>query len=192
MEGLDQALKSGERILLYGDYDVDGTTSVALMYAFLSGFYQNLDYYLPDRDKEGYGVSLAGVEYARETGCTLVIAMDCGIKAHDAVSSGQIIRHRFYHLRPPPAGRRPARRRGQPRSQTPRLPLPLSKNSADAALPSNSPRHWLYTTTRPPKNSSDLLDLVAVSIACDIVPDDRRKPHAGAFRPATAQSRHPA
>ena len=59
---LDTALHKGERILLYGDYDVDGTTSVAVMYAFLSGFYRNLDYYLPDRDKEGYGVSLAGIE----------------------------------------------------------------------------------------------------------------------------------
>src|SRR6218665_286301 len=54
VQRLDQAIRQGERILLYGDYDVDGTTSVALMYAFLSGFYHNLDYYLPDRDKEGY------------------------------------------------------------------------------------------------------------------------------------------
>jgi single-stranded-DNA-specific exonuclease len=68
VERLDRALKKGERILLYGDYDVDGTTSVTLMYAFLSGFYRNLDYYLPDRDKEGYGVSLQSVEYARENG----------------------------------------------------------------------------------------------------------------------------
>lgn len=56
------------------------------MYAFLSGFYRNLDYYLPDREKEGYGVSLASIEYARENACSLIIAMDCGIKAHDAVN----------------------------------------------------------------------------------------------------------
>jgi Single-stranded DNA-specific exonuclease len=64
VQRLDAALQNGERILLYGDYDVDGTTSVALMYAFLSGIHENLDYYLPDRDKEGYGVSMQGVEYA--------------------------------------------------------------------------------------------------------------------------------
>ena len=86
VERLDAALQNNERILLYGDYDVDGTTSVALMFSFLSGFYTNLDYYLPDREKEGYGVSMLGVEYARETNCTLIIAMDCGIKCHKPIS----------------------------------------------------------------------------------------------------------
>lgn len=80
---LDRAIRRGEKILLYGDYDVDGTTSVAMMYSFLRGFHKALDYYIPNRHREGYGISLAGLEYAREKGVSLVIAMDCGIKAVD-------------------------------------------------------------------------------------------------------------
>ncbi|MEK7253824.1 MAG: DHH family phosphoesterase, partial [Bacteroidota bacterium] len=78
---LEQALANGERILLYGDYDVDGTTSVALMYSFLEKHSKSIDYYIPDRYKEGYGVSMEGVEYARQTGAKLIVAMDCGIGA---------------------------------------------------------------------------------------------------------------
>mgnify|MGYP002236601926 FL=1 len=70
-----------ERILIYGDYDVDGTTAVALVYKFLQQFYSNIDYYIPDRYNEGYGVSKKGVDYAYETGVKLIIVLDCGIKA---------------------------------------------------------------------------------------------------------------
>jgi single-stranded-DNA-specific exonuclease len=79
------ALENKEKILVYGDYDVDGTTSVALVYTFLKTFYDSLDFYIPDRYNEGYGVSQAGIEYARETGASLIIALDCGIKAVEKV-----------------------------------------------------------------------------------------------------------
>lgn len=85
VERLIRAVDGNERILIYGDYDVDGTTAVALMYRFLSGFYTNIDYYIPDRYTEGYGISFRGIDYARAEGCTLVIALDCGIKSADKV-----------------------------------------------------------------------------------------------------------
>lgn len=78
---INSAMERGERILVYGDYDVDGTTAVALVYNFLRREYSNLDYYIPDRYNEGYGVSVQGVDYAYETGVKLVIVLDCGIKA---------------------------------------------------------------------------------------------------------------
>lgn len=82
---LQKAVTSGEKILVYGDYDVDGTTSVALVYSFLHEFYPHVDYYLPDRYKEGYGISNQGIEFARDNGFTLIVALDCGIKSIDKV-----------------------------------------------------------------------------------------------------------
>lgn len=81
VERLEEALGNGERIMIYGDYDVDGTTSVALVFGFLRRHYQNLEYYIPDRYKEGYGLSEKGVETAHKNGVSLVIALDCGITA---------------------------------------------------------------------------------------------------------------
>lgn len=86
VERLNQALGRKERILIYGDYDVDGTTAVALVYKFLQQFYSNIDYYVPDRYNEGYGVSLKGIDYAYETGVKLIIVLDCGIKAVDEIA----------------------------------------------------------------------------------------------------------
>ena len=86
VERLSLAIDKGERILIYGDYDVDGTTSVALVYSFLKKYCtQNIDYYIPDRYTEGYGVSMQGVDYAAQTGCSLIIALDCGIKDNPRV-----------------------------------------------------------------------------------------------------------
>ena len=82
---LQKAIRSGEKILVYGDYDVDGTTAVALMYGFLKKFTTQIDHYNPDRYKEGYGVSTQGIDFAKEWGATLIIALDCGIKAVDKV-----------------------------------------------------------------------------------------------------------
>ncbi len=81
VERLNAAIGKNERVLIYGDYDVDGTTAVALVYKFLQQFYSNIDYYIPDRYKEGYGVSVKGIDYAYETGVKLIIVLDCGIKA---------------------------------------------------------------------------------------------------------------
>lgn len=83
---LNEALGRKERILVYGDYDVDGCTAVALVYRFLQQYYSNIDYYIPDRNEDGYGVSRKGVDYACETGVGLVIVLDCGIKAIEEVT----------------------------------------------------------------------------------------------------------
>lgn len=85
VERLNQAMGRKERILVYGDYDVDGTTAVTLVYKLLQQFYSNIDYYIPDRYNEGYGVSQKGVDYAYETGVKLVIVLDCGIKAVEEI-----------------------------------------------------------------------------------------------------------
>ena len=86
VERLNQAMGRKERIMVYGDYDVDGTTAVALVYKFLQQFYSNIDYYIPDRYNEGYGVSVKGVDYAYETGVKLIIVLDCGIKAVEEIA----------------------------------------------------------------------------------------------------------
>jgi len=86
VDRLNAAMGKKERILVYGDYDVDGTTAVALVYKFLQQFYSNIDYYIPDRYNEGYGVSTKGVDYAYETGVKLIIVLDCGIKAVEEIT----------------------------------------------------------------------------------------------------------
>lgn len=168
-ERLDLAIQRGERILLYGDYDVDGTTSVALMYTFLSGFYTNLDYYLPNRDKEGYGVSTAGVEYARDTGATLVVAMDCGVKAHQAVALAKSYGVDFivcdHHL---------------PDSALPDAVAVLDPKRPDCTYPYRElsgcgvafklAQALALRWSTPAEELAPLLDLVAVSICCDLVP----------------------
>lgn len=81
VERLNRAMGRKERVMIYGDYDVDGTTAVSLVYKFLQQFYSNIDYYILDRYEEGYGVSEKGIDYAYETGVKLIIVLDCGIKA---------------------------------------------------------------------------------------------------------------
>lgn len=85
VDRLKKAIDTEEKILIYGDYDVDGTTAVALVHSYLREFYSHCEIYIPDRNKEGYGVSQAGVEWAEENGYTLIITLDCGIKASDMV-----------------------------------------------------------------------------------------------------------
>lgn len=82
---LNKALGEKEKILIYGDYDVDGTTAVSLVYKYLRAYTSNLDYYIPDRYDEGYGISTKGIDYAAEQGVTLIISLDCGIKAIDKI-----------------------------------------------------------------------------------------------------------
>lgn len=81
VDRIGKAFENGERIMIYGDYDVDGTTSVAMVYSFFLNLYDNLVYYIPDRYEEGYGVSFKSINHAKEEGITLIIALDCGIKA---------------------------------------------------------------------------------------------------------------
>lgn len=80
------ALKDKERILIYGDYDVDGTTAVASVYQFITGFYNNVEFYIPHRYREGYGISKEGIDYARSNNFTLIISLDCGIKSIDLIA----------------------------------------------------------------------------------------------------------
>src|SRR5690606_16778381 len=77
--------QGNENILIYGDYDVDGTTAVSLVYSYLSSFYPNVATYIPDRYDEGYGISFKGIDFADDNGFSLIIALDCGIKAHEKI-----------------------------------------------------------------------------------------------------------
>lgn len=86
VERLHKAIENREKILVYGDYDVDGTTAVALVFSFLKRFTSNVDFYIPDRYDEGYGVSIKGIDWAASNGFTLIITLDCGIKAIDKVA----------------------------------------------------------------------------------------------------------
>lgn len=86
VQRLSTAISNNEKILIYGDYDVDGTTAVSLMYLFLKNFSENIDYYIPDRYDEGYGVSYKGIDFASNNGFSLIICLDCGIKAVDKVA----------------------------------------------------------------------------------------------------------
>ncbi len=86
VDRLNDAMGRKERIMIYGDYDVDGCTAVALVYKFLLQFYSNIEYYIPDRYEEGYGISKKGLDYAAETGVKLIIVLDCGIKAIDEIA----------------------------------------------------------------------------------------------------------
>jgi single-stranded-DNA-specific exonuclease len=85
VERIQDAIRSGEKVMVYGDYDVDGTTAVSLVYSFFKDHFSTIDYYIPDRYEEGYGVSLKGIDHAAEQGFSLVIALDCGIKAVDKI-----------------------------------------------------------------------------------------------------------
>lgn len=83
---LEEAISKNQKILVYGDYDVDGTTAVSLVFTFLKSFYPNVEYYVPDRYSEGYGISFQGIDYAAENKFSLIIALDCGIKAIDKIN----------------------------------------------------------------------------------------------------------
>lgn len=163
------ALRSEEKILLYGDYDVDGTTSVALMFEFLSRLGAKPDYYLPDRHKEGYGVSHEGVEYARKTGASLVIAMDCGIRAVEQVEAARQQGIDFivcdHHL---PSEKLP----GAVAVLDPKQPgcsYPY-KELSGCGVAFKLAQGINQQLQRNPEALWDLLDLLVLSIAADIVP----------------------
>ncbi|TAE48319.1 MAG: single-stranded-DNA-specific exonuclease RecJ, partial [Cytophagales bacterium] len=106
---IEKAIRKKEKILVYGDYDVDGTTSVALVYGFLSKFHPHIDFYIPDRQIEGYGISKLGIDWAKNENVDLIIALDCGIKSNEMVDYAKKINIDFiicdHHL---PAGEIPA------------------------------------------------------------------------------------
>ena len=169
IDRMDLAIKSNEKIMIYGDYDVDGTTAVALVYSFLKKFYNNVDFYLPDRYKEGYGISTAGIEYAAINDFRLIIALDCGIKSNDKVADAKKLGVDFIicdHHRPG--------------DELPNACAVLDPKRADCTYPFDelsgcgigfklisgyAQRHKI-----PFKEIEEFLDLVAISTAADIVP----------------------
>ena len=169
VERLNKAMGKKERILIYGDYDVDGTTAVALVYKFIQQFYSNIDYYIPDRYNEGYGVSMKGVDYAAKTGVKLVIVLDCGIKAVEEIAYAREKGIDFiicdHHV---------------PDETLPPAVAILNAKRADNTYPyehlSGCGVGFKFMQAFAQNNGIEfhhlipLLDLVAVSIASDIVP----------------------
>lgn len=169
VERLHQAMVNHEKILVYGDYDVDGTTAVALMYSFLKPRYDNVSYYIPDRYSEGYGVSYKSIEYAAENGFSLFITLDCGIKAVEKVDHAKELGIDFiicdHHY---------------PGEKIPEAVAVLDPKRTDCTYPFNDLsgcgvgfkllQAYCNRYDIPFYELEKLLDLVAVSIASDIVP----------------------
>nr|WP_321373473.1 single-stranded-DNA-specific exonuclease RecJ [uncultured Bacteroides sp.] len=169
VDRLNQAMGRKERILIYGDYDVDGTTAVALVYKFIQQFYSNIDYYIPDRYSEGYGVSTQGIDFAAETGVSLIIVLDCGIKAIDEITYAKekgidfIIcdHHVPDNVLPPAVAILNAKREDNTYPYTHLSGCGVGFKFMQAFAMNNGIDFHQLTP---------LLDLVAVSIASDIVP----------------------
>jgi single-stranded-DNA-specific exonuclease len=166
---IQQALDKRERILIYGDYDVDGTTAVALTYEFLCEFSDRLDYYIPNRDKEGYGISYAGIDYAQETGVKLIISLDCGIKAYNQVAYARERGIDFIvvdHHRP---GEEPLPAVAVVDPKQPGCPYPY-KELSGCGLGFKLAQAYYQKNRMPFEKLERFLDLVVVSIAADVVP----------------------
>lgn len=169
VDRISTAIKKNEKILVYGDYDVDGTTAVALMYSFLKDQYSNVLYYIPDRYKEGYGVSTQGLDFASQSNCKLVITLDCGIKAVEKVKYARnngldvIICDHHY-----------------PGDEIPKAVAVLDPKQASCNYPYKDLsgcgvgfkliQAYARVHGLPFSEIAHYLDLVAVSIASDIVP----------------------
>lgn len=165
---LRKAIEENERIMIYGDYDVDGTTAVSLVYNYLQKFYTNCEVYIPDRYAEGYGVSLAGIEWAEQSKCGLIIALDCGIKSSELVNIAKLKGIDFvicdHHL---------------PDDNIPQAVAVLDPKRKDCHYPFKElsgcgigfKLMQAYAQRfRDEQEVFQYLDLVAVSIASDIVP----------------------
>ena len=171
IERIEQAIAQQEKILVFGDYDVDGTTAVALVYRFFSKYYDQLEYYIPDRYLEGYGISYKGIDYAAENNFSLIIALDCGIKSVDHVAYAKAKGVDFimcdHHL---------------PGRNLPDAVAVLDPKRADCSYPYKELagcgigfkliQAYTQKNDLPFEDLEAYLDLVAVSIAADIVPID--------------------
>ncbi len=165
---LNEAVERGEKILIYGDYDVDGTTSVAMVYSYLKEFYPHIDYYIPDRYLEGYGISFQGIDYAEAHEQKLVIALDCGIKANEKIDYANQKNIDFiicdHHL---------------PGEEVPKALAVLDPKQHECQYPCKELsgcgvgfkllQAWSQTQNIEKERLFHYLDLVAVSIAADIV-----------------------
>lgn len=181
---IEKAIENNERILVYGDYDVDGTTAVALVYSALKEFYDFLEYYIPDRYKEGYGISYEGIDHARRRGVGLIIALDCGIKAVNQVKYALekgidfivVDHHRPGEELPPAAAII------DPKQSNCKYPY---KELSGCGLGFKLAQAIYQKRRKPFQELEKLLDLVVVSIAADIVPitgENRVMAHFGLKR----------
>lgn len=165
---LADAIQNKHKILIYGDYDVDGTTSVALVYRYLSHLTDAIDYYVPDRYTEGYGVSEKGIEYAHENNVSLLITLDCGIKAvntlQKAVDLGMKVIVCDHHL--PGNQTHPAHAVLDPKQKECSYPY---KELSGCGIGFKLLQAY-YNSFQPPVDPFNFIDYVAVSIAADIVP----------------------
>jgi single-stranded-DNA-specific exonuclease len=163
------AMEKEEKILVYGDYDVDGTTSVSLVYSYLQKIYKNIGYYFPDRQKEGYGISITGIDYAHDNDFSLVIALDCGIKDVEKMQYALSKKVDFiicdHH---------------QPGEEVPNVAAILNPKQVDCNYPYKELSgcgigYKLMDAlgkelSIPQEEIRNLIDLTAISIAADIVP----------------------
>ncbi len=166
---LNKALRDNEKILIYGDYDVDGTSAVSLVYKFLRQYSTMLDYYIPDRYEEGYGISYKSIDYAKEQDIKLIIALDCGIKAIDKIAYANEKGIDFiicdHHM---------------PDNELPEALAILDAKREDSAYPYEDlsgcgvgfkfMQAFAKSNDINPSSLNYLLELTAVSIAADIVP----------------------
>ncbi len=163
------AINQKERILIYGDYDVDGVTSIALLYSFLNNYHLKLDYYIPDRYKEGYGISMDGIDYASQNDISLIIAVDCGIKAVDQVEEAKKRNIDFIILDHHLSGSEVPNAVAILNPKQPSCDYPY-KELCGCAVTFKLIQGISYQQRIPKEEINSLLDLVAVGIACDIVP----------------------
>ncbi len=169
IERIEEAISNGEKILIYGDYDVDGTTAVALVYSFLKDFYDKIEFYIPDREKEGYGISTLSIDYAVKEKISLFVSLDCGIKANKQITYAKERGIDFVvcdHHRPgitlPPAVAIV-----DPKQED--CPYPYDELSG-CGLGFKLAQAFYKKRNLPFEELEKLLDLVVVSIAADIVP----------------------
>lgn len=169
VDRLNDAMGHKERILVYGDYDVDGCTAVALVYKFLRQFYSNIDYYIPDRYDEGYGVSKKGIDFAKEAGVKLIIILDCGIKAIEEITYAKEQGIDFiicdHHV--PDEVMPPAVAILNPKRPDDSYPF---KNLCGCGVGFKFMQAFAKNNNIPFSRLVPLLDFCAVSIAADLVP----------------------
>jgi single-stranded-DNA-specific exonuclease len=166
---LHQAIERQEKVLIYGDYDVDGTTSVAMMYLFLKDKIKKLDFYIPDRYSEGYGISPKSVEYAADNNYSLVIVLDCGIKAVDKIAYARTRHVDFIICDHHNPGDRLPDAVAVLDPKRPDCPYPY-KELSGCGVGFKFLLAYCIRYDDPVPRLYDLLDLVVVSIASDIVP----------------------
>ncbi|MDR1673533.1 MAG: single-stranded-DNA-specific exonuclease RecJ [Bacteroidales bacterium] len=169
VERINHAVRNHEHIMIYGDYDVDGTTSVAMVYSFFKKRYPHVEYYIPDRYTEGYGVSYQGIDTAKAHGCTLIVCLDCGTKAVEKIGYADTKGIDFIvcdHHYPGPV-LPPAFAILNPKRQGCGYPY---KELSGCGVGFKLLQAYAQANKIPPEDVYEYIDLVAVSIASDIVP----------------------